>query len=132
MSPGALCGCLFVAVTTVSCSDATAPSDGTFQVIVADTVRPGDMRITVRNSTGSTVHLDWCSVTLEQELPTGGWPDPMPRQIGCIGVDLAPGYEESATRSAPPPGRYRFMYPYTLGSSTNYVRAYSNTFVAVP
>jgi len=120
------------ALATLACSDATAPNDRAFQVIVADTVRPGDMQITIRNATGSVVHLDFCNVTLEQQLPSGAWPDPAPKQILCVAQDLAPGYEANATRNAPPPGRYRYVYPYYLGASSDYVRAYSNTFVAVP
>jgi hypothetical protein len=126
------CTLTVAALATLACSDATAPNDRTLQVIVADTVRPGDMQITIRNATGSVVHLDWCNVTLEQQLPSGGWPDPTPPQLLCVGQDLAPGYEATATRNAPPTGRYRYVYPYYLGTSSDYVRAYSNTFVAVP
>lgn len=130
--PGTLGSLLLVALATLACSDATAPGDRTLQVIVADTVHPGDMQITLRNSTGSAVTVDWCNVTLEQQLSTGAWPDPIPRQNVCLVPPVAPGYEETATRTAPPPGGYRFMYPYYLSSSANYLRAYSNAFVVVP
>ena len=120
------------ALATPACSDATAPSERTFQIIVADTVHPGDMQITVRNATGSAVELDQCNVRLEQQLSTGAWPDPSPPQYLCTAAELAPGYQATVTRNAPPPGRYRFMYPYLLRGSSDYVRAYSNAFVVVP
>lgn len=125
-------GILLLAVAALACGDATAPSDRTLQVIVADTLRPGDIPVTVRNSTGSVVHLDWCNETLEQASSTGAWPDPVPRQNACLAYDLAPGDEEKQTRVVMVPGRYRYVFPYYLGGSTDYARAYSNQFVVLP
>ena len=124
---------LLLTMAALACTDTTSPGDGTFQVIVADTVRTAsDMQITIRNSTPSVVALNWCNVTFERELAPGVWPAPEPPQSYCIAIDLPPGFQETYTRTAPLPGRYRYVYPYFVAGRGDTLKAYSNTFVAVP